>query len=600
MMHCLRPRGPDGEGFWTSPQGELLLGHTRLAILDPLPRAAQPMVDPETGNALAFNGEIYNFRTLRQELAARGVHFRTESDTEVLLLLYRFLGLDLLERLRGMYAFLLWDAARRCLICAHDPFGIKPLYFALSREAFYAASQVRALVASGELDTSPEPAGHVGFFLWGAVPEPYTLYRSIRAVPPGGVVKVFPSGEVETSRFLELSSLWGPSRPVASRPGKRSQALAELREALRLAVSSHLVSDVPVGVFLSAGRDSVAVASLAQELSPQPLAALTLGIAEWRGLPQDEAPRAGEIAEHLKLKHLTRWSDRTEARRLISGFLEAMDQPTTDGLNTFLVSHAARQAGWKVALSGLGGDELFGGYPSFADVLRLVRFGKLLGRIEALQSLAEQLFARLPARRNPKFERLASWSGSLAAAYLFRRALFLPEWLGVAFERDFVEAGWTELAPLEALEALLRQASPQTQRDAISALETMLYLQHQLLRDTDWASLCHGVEVRVPYVDLELWHTVRTLEASGEVLTKEDLVRAASTVALPGQRFQRKAGFALPLERWFPEVWNDQTSRLPNPLRSGLRPWAIWIYEAYPGGADNAPWLGWSRNGASR
>ncbi len=591
MIQRLRPRGPDGEGVWSSPGSELLLGHTRLAILDPTPRAAQPMVDPETGNVLAFNGEIYNFRELRRELESQGCAFRTESDTEVLLALYRHRGLDMLGSLRGMFAFLLWDATSRSLICVRDPLGIKPLYVASGKDRFYAASQVRALLATHEVDSSPEPAGHVGFFLWGAVPEPFSLFRSIRTVEPGTLLQVSPSGEVETKPFFKLVSLWRSNPPGASSRRIQAEAHTKLRAALHSTVAAHRVSDVPVGVFLSAGRDSTAIAALTAELADAPVAALTLGIEEWRNQELDEVPLAAAIAEQLGFQHAAKWVDRTTAEQLIEGFLAAMDQPTTDGLNTYLIAAAAREAGWKVALSGLGGDELFHGYPSFSDVPSLVRFGRTVRRIPGARSVAHWLVERLGSVRNPKFSRAIAWSGSLVSAYILRRALFLPEWLTGAFEPEFLAQGWTDLAPERSLETLLLQAGSPADSESVGLLESSLYLRHQLLRDTDWASLCHGIEVRVPFVDLELWRAVRSLEGSSAPFTKRNLVQAAGAASLPGQQRRRKTGFGLPLKRWFPEAWMRYPQGAPYP--AGLRPWALWIYEKYAGGARNAPWLGW-------
>lgn len=591
MMPCLAPRGPDGEGRWRSAEGRVLLGHTRLAILDLSPSAAQPMADPETGNVLCFNGEIYNFRELRRELEAAGHTFRSESDSEVLLGAYRAWGFQGFGKLRGMYAFLFWDAPRRRLIAARDPFGIKPLYFSDDGRTVRFASQVRSLLASDAIGTEPDPAGHVGFFLWGAVPEPFTLYRSIRAVDAGGILAVSSNRGVE--RLGRIEGVETESRlRVPSGFRRRTHARIILAEALRDSARAHLVSDVPVGVFLSAGRDSTAVAALAAAASPDPPEALTLGIEEWRGEPfRDEAPAASEIARALGLRHRVEWVGRDRAQERLERFLASMDQPTTDGFNTFLVSALAREAGWKVALSGLGGDELFGGYPSFRQVPRMVGLARLAARVPGGPALVRALVGRLASAGSEKTAHLLDWAQDLSGAYFLRRALFLPPWLEGAWEQEFLVAGLERLGVLETLEEILKRAGNPPARQAVRWLETSMYMRNQLLRDTDWTSLSQGLEVRVPFVDQPLWQALRQIEAAGVRLSKADLLAAAGTATLPGQRRRPKTGFGLPLAEWFREPW--QRFGPPDTRARGLRPWAVWVYEQYPGGAGNAPWLGW-------
>jgi asparagine synthase (glutamine-hydrolysing) len=371
MRERMAARGPDGSGEWYSADRRVGLAHWRLAIIDLTEAAAQPMHDPETGNIIVFNGEIYNYRELRRELRAQGVTFRTQSDTEVLLALYRVHGSDMLPKLRGMFAFALWDARRQGLLLARDAFGIKPLYYADDGRTLRFASQVKALLAAG-VNTAPDPAGHVGFFLWGHVPDPFTLYRGIRALPAGTALWVARDGERKTLVFFDLAR---ELREPLTSPTPKSAA--EARELLRYplldSVRHQLVADVPVGVFLSSGKDSATVAALAAEAAPGPLEPLTLGFREYAGTALDEAPFAIEVARRYSLRHQVRWVTRDDFEGALEPPLEAMDQPSVDGVNTYFVARAAREVGWKVALSGLGGDEFFGGYSSFHDVPRAVR-----------------------------------------------------------------------------------------------------------------------------------------------------------------------------------------------------------------------------------
>ena len=280
-------RGPDGAGLWVGHDLCIGLAHRRLAIIDLSEAGAQPMVDAETGNRIVFNGEVYNYRELRAELSALGVSFHSQSDTEVLLKLYALHGREMLTRLCGMFAFALWDEKKQGLLLARDPFGIKPLYIADDGKTLRFASQVKALLAGGNVDTAVEPAGHVGFFLWGHVPEPYTLYRGIRAFPAGASLWLDRAGHREVNSFFDLPAEMAASVvPLSSMP--TAKAREQLRSALIESVRCHLLADVPVGTFLSAGRDSTTIVALAREAAGAEHLTLTVGFREYAGTENDE------------------------------------------------------------------------------------------------------------------------------------------------------------------------------------------------------------------------------------------------------------------------------------------------------------------------
>ena len=354
-------RGPDGLGEWFSPDGRVALGHRRLAIIDLTEGGAQPMHSADGQLVITFNGEIYNYRELRRELEAQGHVFRSESDTEVLLHLYQAKGTAMLQDLRGMYAFALWDAAKQALLLARDPFGIKPLYYtptntgkANSNGTLRFASQVKALLAGGHVDTAPEPAGHTGFFLWGSVPAPYTLYRGIRALPAGHYLWVSGQGAAEPQPFCRITDILAHAAANPAR-GTQGDALDAIGAAMRDSIAAHHVADVPVGMFLSAGIDSALITALSSAHGERPHT-LTLAFAEYVGTPNDESPMAEQLAAQLGTRHATvmvRKADFIEQREQL---LAAMDQPSIDGVNTWFVSQAAASQGIKVALSGLGGD----------------------------------------------------------------------------------------------------------------------------------------------------------------------------------------------------------------------------------------------------
>ncbi|HEX8384624.1 MAG TPA: asparagine synthase (glutamine-hydrolyzing) [Rubricoccaceae bacterium] len=555
-------RGPDGHGLWTSDDGRAGLAHRRLSIIDLTACGAQPMHSADGRLAVSFNGEIYNYRALRAALEADGARFASESDTEVLLHLYARHGARLVDHLRGMYAFALWDAEQGGMLLARDPYGIKPLYVADEGRTFRAASQVKALLAGGGIDTAPDPAGHAGFFLWGSVPEPHTLYRGIRALPAGHTLWVDAHGPHDTVPFASV--------PDALRtPG--AEAPTGLREALLDSVRAHLVADVPVGVFLSAGRDSATLAALAAEVGGT-LRTVTLGFEEFRGTPGDEVPLAEAIARHVGADHQTVWTTARDFADACGDLLAAMDQPSLDGVNTYFVSRAAARTGLKVALSGVGGDELFGGYPSFAEVPRLVR---TMRPVPAVLGRAARIAAAPLLRRvtSPKAAGLAEYGGTWGGAYLLRRALFMPYELDAVLGRDMARAGLAALRPLAALDAA---ASGQASDHArVSAMESTQYMRNQLLRDSDWASMAHGLEVRTPLVD---WMLLRAL--APDVACRPERVskaRLAGTArpALPDAVLNRpKTGFAVPVRDWLAGDGAPSAER-------GLRGWTRTVYDAF-------------------
>ena len=367
-------RGPDGLGEWFSADGRVAFGHRRLAIIDLSEGGAQPMASADGQLVITFNGEIYNYRELRRELEAEGHVFRSDSDTVVLLQLYAARGEAMLQHLRGMYVFALWDARKQALLLARDPFGIKPLYYTPNRAGngtLRFASQVKALLAGGQIDTAPEPAGHAGFFLWGSVPAPFILYRGIRALPAGHCLWVGAQGAAEPQAFCRITDILADA---AANPAQGSQhdALDTIGAAMRDSVAAHHVADVPVGIFLSAGIDSALITALSVAHGERPHT-LTLAFAEYLGTPNDESPLAEQLAAQLGTRHATvmvRKADFIEKRDQL---LAAMDQPSIDGVNTWYVSQAAASQGIKVALSGLGDEELLASYPSFTGLQRIER-----------------------------------------------------------------------------------------------------------------------------------------------------------------------------------------------------------------------------------
>jgi len=569
MRDAMSARGPDGAGTWLAEARNVGLAHRRLAIVDLSAAGAQPM--GRENCVIVFNGEIYNYRALRTELEVRGYAFRSHSDTEVLLALYAEHGPAMLSRLRGMYAFALWDGEARRLFLARDPFGIKPLYWADNGKSFRFASQVKALLKC-PIDTRPEPAGHVGFFLWGSVPEPWTLYRGIRSLPAGHWLSVDAGGPGTPVSFGNVSDLLSDACQRRSKLERR-QAILAIADDIRDSVRAHLEADVPVGVFLSAGLDSTLLASQVAATGAQPLT-VTLGFHEFRDTADDEVPLAEAVARGLGADHATMWVRRSDFESERERILDAMDQPSIDGVNTWFVAKAAAQRGLKVALSGLGGDELFGSYPSFRDIPRMVRLMRHPARIPGLGTGFRRLAAPLIARyTSPKYAGLLEYGGTPGGAYLVRRGLYMPWELPGVLDPDLVREGWRAVDTRAKLNATVDTVS--VPRLAVSALEMCWYMRNQLLRDADWAGMAHSLEIRVPLVDWPLLAAASSVFAAYPDATKRDVVATAAP-RLPRELLDRpKTGFSVPVHEWI------QSGAVPG--ERGLRGWARQVHGHFTG-----------------
>lgn len=546
-------RGPDGAGAWYSEDRRIGLGHRRLSIIDVSDAASQPMKSADGRRVITFNGEIYNFRAIRERLEAKGYQFCTQSDTEVLLRLYEEKGDAMVGELRGMFTFALWDDERRSLLLARDPYGIKPLYYSDDGETVRFASQVKALISSGKVSTVPDFAGLVGFCLFGSVPEPFTIYRNIRAVPAGSTIWITKDGAQPPKKYFSLAEIY--CRAEANQKFmKDDERQAYVANSFLDSVRHHMVADVPVGAFLSAGVDSGALLGLMRECSQGDIQTVTLAFSEFRNSADDEADAAATVARHYGSRHSTRTVSRREFEEDLPLILDAMDQPTVDGINTWFVSKVAHEFGLKVAISGLGGDELLGGYNTFRAVPIAARMlsgpSRVPGAAMMFRKLvlgARKFVPNLPA----KLSSLVEFGGTIAGAYFLRRGLFLPDEVDLVLkDREFVREGLASLGPLRFIEDALTPC-PKTEFGRVAVLELSLYMRNQLLRDADWASMAHSLEVRVPLVDAHLVEqiapvTVRMGSGSGK-----SWLAASPKLPLPDAIVaRRKTGFSVPAQDW--------------------------------------------------
>jgi asparagine synthase (glutamine-hydrolysing) len=568
MSAALQHRGPDEEGLLFDDQraASLALAMRRLSVID-IEGGHQPAWNEAKDVAVIFNGEIYNYRELRARLISLGHRFSTQSDTEILPHAWEEWGEDFLTELRGMFALALLDFRKRyatapLLFLARDPLGIKPLYYTQTQDGFAFASEVRALFAGAAAAKRLSQDALTSYLLFGSVSEPVTMFEGVFSLPPGHRMLLYVP---ERRRTPRPRPWWDPLRSPAARdpqkPRDFSTAAKRLRPLLEDAVQAHLLADVPVGLFLSSGLDSGAVAALAARAQPDTWS-FTLS---FPGTSYDEAPLARVVAQRCKTRHREIPLDGAAVLARLDEALAALDQPTMDAINTYFISWAAREVGLKVALSGLGGDELFVGYRTFTNTPKLERLVRSAWFAPApVRHTVAPVLRGLLARRatsDATRKALDAWLSpdALPHPYFFTRTLFpvstLPDLIDPRFRASTVNADGVSLEPtwLGWLERIADAARKMEPIAAVSWLETRAYLASTLLRDTDSVSMALSLEVRVPLLDTPLVEFVGSLPDVARQrpgAQKALLVEALRDILPPEILAQQKRAFTLPWEEW--------------------------------------------------
>ena len=608
MAQAMAHRGPNGEGFWFSTSDSAgngcLLAHRRLSILDLSTAASQPMTDPR-GQTLVFNGEIYNYVSLRDEMTAAGERFESTGDTAVMLRLLASHGRAAVSRLRGMFAFALWDPKQQELTLARDPLGIKPLYLSRNPDpspernwSLVFASEVRAILASGLLPSPKLDPEAVASVVWnGFVAGPGTAVRGIESIWPGEVQVLDAMGRQKVSH-----TSW--SVPP---PGGPAVGPDELRQTLGESVRLHLASDVPLGVFLSGGIDSSAVANLAQKTGGQQVNTFTLAFSESE---YNEAHFARAVAQAIGTKHHEIVLGESDFYQALEPAFNSLDQPTFDGLNSYFISKAVREAGLTVALVGTGGDELFGGYSSFRYVPRLHRWARRTGWMpSAAKVTAAKLLAGLIQGKQGAVAAQTRWAklpemvrsgADLLRLYQLSYSLFLPD-----FQANLLDGVATTTRSVDGLQPTLRdrlarESAARSPLETVSIFEQRLFLGERLLRDTDAASMAVSLETRLPLVDQVLLETVNRLpdQVRYQPLGRKQALRDAGLLGLDPKLFERpKSGFVMPFDTWIRRRLRESMDQvlLDSQLaaKAGLNgPTVARLWKAFQ---DGAPGLYWSR-----
>ncbi|MFN7877424.1 MAG: asparagine synthase (glutamine-hydrolyzing) [Pirellula sp.] len=551
MEQTLVHRGPDSGDTWFSPDGRVGLCHRRLSIIDLSDAGRQPMTSSDGQLTIVFNGEIYNYEELRRDVENQGIALRGHSDTEVLLELFRVYGTDAIPRLHGMFAFAVWDNEKRCITLARDPLGIKPLYLTECDDSLFFASELKALLSVPVINRSINIGAVRGYLASGSVPEPDSLIDGIRQLPSGHFLE-WKDG------VAKLSKYWSPRFPVHRNRDESSDQWSNsvmlTRNALMDSIGRHFVSDVPVGIFLSGGIDSTALVSLARQAGVKNIKTFSIGFAD---RDYDESSMAAQTASYFQTDHHEWIISPLEGQALFSRFLDSMDQPSVDGFNTFCVSKFAHDCGMKVVLSGLGGDELFGSYPSFRKIPKLLDVFKYAAPFRPVPSkIAEILFKKGPKSRLATY--LAT-SGMVTDAYQTMRGIFTQRQIDRILEAIGLPSG-TQNTP----------DAPNTQSDSIpddnwclldqiSFLELTRYMKNQLLRDSDVMSMVWGLELRVPFVDSKLFDVLCTIPSQHRMASNKRLLVEAVGDFPEFVITQPKRGFQFPFDRWISDdqTWNS-------------------------------------------
>jgi asparagine synthase (glutamine-hydrolysing) len=570
MVESMQHRGPDDNGVFASTTQRTYLANCRLAIRDLSSAGHMPMSNLEKTVWITYNGEIYNTEALRLELEGLGFKLFSGSDTELILHGYEAWGKDVVKRLRGMFAFAIYDERNTQIgphvFIARDRLGIKPLYYSDFPGTFLFASEIKTLVASGLVNASLDPAGLVGYLMLGAVPSPLTIYRGVKVLEPGCTLTL--PLDSNSLRF-QLERYWSLPTDMSS-VTDQAQVVEQVQALLAEAVRIRLVSDVPLGAFLSGGLDSSSIVALMRKASNGTIRTCSMIFEE---ASYSEAYYAREMAKAVGAEHYERTITAADVLTNLPHIVNSMDQPSLDGVNTYFVSQTAKEAGLTVALTGLGGDELFGGYPNtFQGIPQVLKMLKLIQVVPGGTMLTGKTLALVPGlERWRKLTDILPYPPSVPRAYLVRRGLFSARVVKSLLAPEV----WYEGSKLfDPVQHVLEHAGSYTDTlsnanalfNWISRAELGTYTSQQLIRDTDVMSMAHSLEVREPLLDHCLLETVlrlpMTIKTNGT--GPKPLLLKAMWEDLPPVIRERsdKKGFTFPFDLWLKGPLKSQMEQL--------------------------------------
>jgi asparagine synthase (glutamine-hydrolysing) len=530
MRDVVAHGGPDDCGVHIDTNKGLALGHRRLSILDLSTLGHQPMSNDDETIWITYNGEIYNFVEIRRTLKTGGYRFRSNTDTEVVLKCYEEWGEKAFAKFAGMFAFAIYDKRKGLIYLVRDQAGIKPLYYSTSGQILIFASEIKSFKAFDPRWKENED-WRTYFLIFGHIPEPFTVLHNVFMIPKGSFIKFDITTKTHSSHDYTTTGL---TQEIKDFP----EAKEQIRKHFLIAVKRHLISDAPIGVFLSGGIDSSLIALVASQFLNDNLRTLSV-IFDEREFSEEEYQKI--VLNRIKSNHKSYLVSEKDFTESVEDIFKVMDQPTTDGVNTYFISKCAHEEGLKTVLSGIGGDELFGGYPSFDRIDKVWFLRELNGYIKRLFNLFEHATSH-------EIKKLSFLSiPNPLSLYLLFRGLFSIKTVSQILEIDRKKI-------IEALESIyMKNTTSLNKRDFVSCIETNLYMQNQLLRDTDFMSMCHSLEVRVPFLDRDFLEVAFSIDekirfANG---TPKHLLAKSFEDILPKDLISRKKqGFSFPLQIW--------------------------------------------------
>ncbi len=529
MLH----RGPDSSNLWKTEDNKLTLYHTRLSIVDLSEKANQPM-DYMGKYQIVFNGEIYNYIYLKKKLEQKGYIFKTNSDTEVILALYNEYSKESFDMLEGIFAFAIYDCIEKKLIIARDLFGVKPIYFFHNSKHFIFSSEVK-LIKKIYKQLSKSSSGWIGYSLLGSVPEPFTIYKDVFALKPGNVKEIESDGSDKSYSFNSIQKIAQDSEVF-------NEDKQEIDSVISESIKNNLIGDVKKSVFLSSGFDSSLI-SLISKKHDNNLTNLSLGFNEYKLSSKDELDKAIKFSKTNKTEFIGRYYEYNDYSKYKNIFFKYMDQPTIDGFNVFLISLLAKQNLFKVALSGIGGDENFCSYPSFKNIPNIIN----LVPFKASTDFINLYYKKKIFTQNSFFKKITSildFSGSIESLYFLQRSLCFPNELKQIYEEDFIIDGLQNLNLIERMKKTHNEVS--NLQIKISLLELEWYMKNQLLKDADVFGMANSIEIRVPLLSKKiLFNSFKKMK--NRFFNKKQLVSKYYS-DLPFDN--KKLGFSFPIKEW--------------------------------------------------
>ena len=563
-------RGPDDRGMWQSTCKKTTFGHNRLSIIDLTDKARQPLVSKDNSLVITFNGEIYNYKEIRNELSKNNILFKSNSDTEVILESYKYWGIEFVKKLRGMFAFAIWDNNKKKLLLARDPFGIKPLYYFKKNNILFFASQVKSILSIDNISFEKSGRSVLDYYLWGNIREPLTLYKDIYSLERG-TVKIFDSKLNENSyEYANIKDAILNSKKTNFK--NESELNEKLNYLIRDTVNYHQVSDVPVTFLLSSGIDSNILLAASKKKINTNFNAMTLDFSE----KLKESPLAKVGSKMSNIDHIIEKVDDNEIAELISQYYKYMDMPTNDGLNNYVVSYFAKKKGSKVLISGVGGDELFSGYPSFKRIPIMRKISKVIPNNKNIQKILYDITYKILSKfnKNTKYAGVLKYSHNTFDSFMLQRCVFTPEEIADLINTKIIDEEMSDLELQQQKE--INDKDFENEQLKIMYFEIKYYLCSKLLRDSDWASMANSVELRTPFVDWFFFNELLPLLKSNIKISKKNMLDSFKGQAPLELYNRKKTGFAIPYRQYFKKV-----SGIKNKYTDPIKDWSILSYEKY-------------------